>query len=275
MSVQHTPGFNEARKAVVIEDDVDIRGLITTVLTQAGFEVQGTESGLEGVDLVHRTMPDIVTLDVGLTDIDGLEVARRIRRFSDCYIVMLTAQGEEADLLFGLESGADDYVVKPFRPRELRARIEAMMRRPRSAAEESAPAAAAPVSSPPSAAPAPVAVAVTVSESGEYLHNGLRLSTDTRLVELAGHNLDLTRTEFDLLASLLESGRRVRSKSDLVRELRSGEYLVNDYVGESEERAIEVHFGNLRRKLGDSAREPAWIETVRGVGYRLAPERSA
>lgn len=273
MSNQHTTGFNEARKAVVIEDDADIRGLITTVLRQAGFEVEGTESGLAGVELVHSTMPDIVTLDVGLTDIDGLEVARRIRRFSDCYIVMLTAQGEEADLLFGLESGADDYIVKPFRPRELRARIEAMMRRPRTAAAE---VPAAPVAAAPAAAPAaPVAPATPERVVGEYRHNGLRLNVDTRLAELAGATLDLTRTEFDLLASLLESGRRVRSKSDLVRELRSGDYMVNDYVGESEERAIEVHFGNLRRKLGDSAREPAWIETVRGVGYRLAPDRAA
>lgn len=268
MSNQQSAGFNEARKAVVIEDDADIRGLITTVLTQAGFEVEGTESGLAGVELVHRTVPDIVTLDVGLTDIDGLEVARRIRRFSDCYIVMLTAQGEEADLLFGLESGADDYMVKPFRPRELRARIEAMMRRPRTPAADTVPAPAVAV-----APVAPVAVPVPDRGQGDYRHNGLRLNVDTRLAELGGAALDLTRTEFDLLASLLESGRRVRSKSDLVRELRSGDYMVNDYVGESEERAIEVHFGNLRRKLGDSAREPAWIETVRGVGYRLAPER--
>lgn len=266
MSNQHTPGFNEARRAVVIEDDADIRGLITTVLRQAGFEVEGTESGLEGVELVHRTVPDIVTLDVGLTDIDGLEVARRIRRFSDCYIVMLTAQGEEADLLFGLESGADDYMVKPFRPRELRARIEAMMRRPRTPAVE---VPVAPVTAPVAASPEVAPEQTT----GEYRHNGLRLNVDTRLAELADATLDLTRTEFDLLASLLESGRRVRSKADLVRELRSGDYMVNDYVGESEERAIEVHFGNLRRKLGDSAREPAWIETVRGVGYRLAPVR--
>lgn len=283
------------RTAVVIEDDADIRGLIGTVLRQAGFAVSATASGVEGVELVRETNPNVVTLDIGLIDIDGLEVARRIRLFSDCYIVMLTAQSEEVDLLFGLESGADDYLVKPFRPRELRARIEAMLRRPR---QGNAPIAAGAIVAPadPSgtgpdatapggigtgaagqAASAQPAAAPTPDEQGRrrFAHNGLTLDLDTRTVERATDTLVLTRTEFDLLASLLQSGRRVRSKAELVRELRSGEYVVNDYVSEAEERSIEVHFGNLRRKLADDARNPAWVETVRGVGYRLAPERPA
>lgn len=273
------------RTAVVIEDDADIRGLVETVLRQAGFEVTSTASGTEGVELVREKRPSIVTLDIGLIDIDGLEVARRIRLFTDCYIVMLTAQSDEADLLFGLESGADDYVIKPFRPRELRARIEAMLRRPRVSAlnvtDAPAPAApAAPVPEAPatstSAAPAASVQQTAVAEAEElvYVHNGLTLNADTRTVELDGTELELTRTEFDLLRSLLHSKRRVRSKADLVRELRDEVYVANDFVSESEERSIEVHFANLRRKLTDDPKHPRWIETVRGVGYRLSPSQS-
>jgi DNA-binding response OmpR family regulator len=259
------------RTAVVIEDDSDIRGLVETVLRQAGFEVTSTASGTEGVELVRATKPTIVTLDIGLIDIDGLEVARRIRLFTDCYIVMLTAQSDEADLLFGLESGADDYVIKPFRPRELRARIEAMLRRPRVSSQfetDAAHPASGQIRVPePQAAP----VAEAPSDELVYSHNGLTLNADTRTVELEASELELTRTEFDLLRSLLHSKRRVRSKADLVRELRDDQYVANDYVSESEERSIEVHFANLRRKLSDDPKHPRWIETVRGVGYRLSP----
>ncbi|MBG6238786.1 DNA-binding response OmpR family regulator [Mycetocola sp. CAN_C7] len=265
------------RTAVVIEDDADIRGLVETVLRQAGFEVTSTASGTEGVELVRTIKPTIVTLDIGLIDIDGLEVARRLRLFTDCYIVMLTAQSDEADLLFGLESGADDYVIKPFRPRELRARIEAMLRRPRTS-PLAVPDAVAPVTAPVAQAAASVsapATAVITADVDElvYVHNGLLLNADTRTVELQGAELDLTRTEFDLLRSLLNSKRRVRSKADLVRELRDEVYVANDFVSESEERSIEVHFANLRRKLSDDPKHPRWIETVRGVGYRLSPVR--
>jgi DNA-binding response OmpR family regulator len=272
------------RTAVVIEDDADIRGLVETVLRQAGFEVTSTADGADGVELVRTLAPSIVTLDIGLIDIDGLEVARRIRLFSDCYIVMITAQGDEADLLFGLESGADDYVIKPFRPRELRARIEAMMRRPRASAVQTPTDAVltAPMPTPVSETPAPQpTMAPPVSSSAPadddelvFRHNGLTLNADTRTVELNASELDLTRTEFDLLQSLLSSKRRVRSKADLVRELRDEEYVANDYVSESEERAIEVHFANLRRKLSDDPKNPLWVETVRGVGYRLPPARN-
>ena len=270
------------RTAVIIEDDADIRGLVETVLRQAGFDVTSTADGAEGVELVRTLAPTLVTLDIGLIDIDGLEVARRIRLFSDCYIVMVTAQGDEADLLFGLESGADDYVIKPFRPRELRARIEAMMRRPRASVlpPQTDAVAPDPASIPvvgvtaPHPVPAPSAhVPAPDEDELVFRHNGLVLNADTRTVELNAAELDLTRTEFDLLQSLLSSKRRVRSKADLVRDLRDEEYTANDYVSESEERAIEVHFANLRRKLSDDPKHPLWVETVRGVGYRLPPAR--
>ncbi|WP_411719705.1 response regulator transcription factor [Mycetocola sp.] len=266
------------RTAVVIEDDGDIRSLVETVLRQAGFEVASTASGTEGVELVRANKPTIITLDIGLIDIDGLEVARRIRLFTDCYIVMLTAQSDEADLLFGLESGADDYVIKPFRPRELRARIEAMLRRPRISGAFDTDAAAprvVPASVPEmQTAPPPTGATEPADDELTYSHNGLKLNADTRTVELDAVELDLTRTEFDLLQTILHSKRRVRSKADLVRKLRDDEYIVNDFVSESEERSIEVHLANLRRKLSDDPKHPRWIETVRGVGYRLPPSRS-
>ena len=267
------------RVAVIIEDDKDIRDLLHAVLQQSGFEVHASPTGSEGVEAVRTHNPAVVTLDLGLPDIDGFEVIRQLRLFSDAYIVMLTARAEELDTLMGLEAGADDYVTKPFRPRELRARISAMMRRPRkdgaspaSGTEAAAPAAVQtglPASAPQPAVPA--AAPVPPEGTDIFRHNGLVLDAGTRTTMLGGRHVDLTRTEFDLLQALLESGRRVRSKTDLVRRLRGEEYHTGSYISEADERTVEVHVGNLRRKLGDDSRSPRWLETVRGVGYRLAP----
>ncbi len=123
--------MDNTQVAVVIEDDQDIRELIGVILSQAGFEVHCASTGADGVEAVRAHHPDIVTLDLGLPDINGFEVARQIRAFTDTYIIMLTGRADEMDTLLGLESGADDYLTKPFRPRELRARIGTMMRRPR------------------------------------------------------------------------------------------------------------------------------------------------
>jgi DNA-binding response OmpR family regulator len=248
--------MSESRVGLVIEDDHDIRELVRVVLVQAGFDVQVASSGAAGVVAAKELNPAVITLDLGLPDIDGFEVARQIREFSDAYIVMLTARAEELDTLIGLESGADDYLTKPFRPRELRARVAAMMRRPRStsdsAAAETAPAAA--------------------GGTGRTLtHNGLEFSYEARTVSVDGRELHLTRTEFDLLHALLEAGRMVRTKSELVRRLRDEPYDVGGYISEADERSVEVHMGNLRKKLGDSPQNPRWLQTVRGVGYRLAP----
>ncbi|KQQ81483.1 two-component system response regulator [Arthrobacter sp. Leaf137] len=244
---------------LVIEDDQDIRELVRTVLTQAGFDVTVASSGAEGVLVAKTISPDVITLDLGLPDIDGFEVSRQIREFSDAYIVMLTARTEELDTLIGLESGADDYLTKPFRPRELRARVAAMMRRPRSASE-------------PADTPAEIpAEAGGHPERGNYSHNGLELSYASRTVLVDGTEMNLTRTEFELLHALLEAGRTVRTKSDLVRRLRDEDYDVGSYISEADERSVEVHMGNLRKKLGDSPQQPRWLQTVRGVGYRLAP----
>ena len=252
--------MSESRVGLVIEDDHDIRELVRVVLVQAGFDVQVASSGAAGVVAAKELNPAVITLDLGLPDIDGFEVARQIREFSDAYIVMLTARAEELDTLIGLESGADDYLTKPFRPRELRARVAAMMRRPRSTSDSSA------------AGKAPAAAAAAAGGAGRTLtHNGLEFSYEARTVSVDGRELHLTRTEFDLLHALLEAGRMVRTKSELVKRLRDEPYDVGGYISEADERSVEVHMGNLRKKLGDSPQNPRWLQTVRGVGYRLAP----
>ncbi|MCU1534648.1 MAG: two-component system response regulator [Glaciihabitans sp.] len=312
----------QPRVAVVVEDDDDIRHLLETVLSQAGFQVISAGNGPDGIEAVRRYEPIVTTLDVNMPGIDGFETARRIRAFSSTYIIMMTALSEEIDAMQGLDAGADDYIVKPFRPRELRARIEAMLRRPRiiadavvapGVAQASAPAevpepvasSSAPAPYVPAgrrtyqprsavspAAPAPVAhtaepsivappEAVSTQEpeaasapapregSGWLEHNGLWLNVETRVVQVDGRELELTRSEFDLLGGLMESGRRVRTKADLVLLLRGESYVTSHFISEADKRAIEVHLANLRKKLTDTAQTPRWVETVRGVGYRM------
>jgi len=251
--------------AVVIEDDADIRNLLEGVLSQAGFEVHTAVGGREGVEVVRDKQANVVTLDIGLPDIDGFEVLRRIRYFSDAYVVMLTGRTEEPDLLSALNAGADDYIAKPFRPRELRARLAAMMRRPRHEAygQLQVPAVwAAPAGAPASPADASV-----------LRHNGLMLDSRTRSVMVRGEQLGLTRSEFDLLHELLRGGGAVSTRADLVRAVRGEFYDDDAYISEADERAVEVHIGNLRRKLQEDPLSPRWLQTVRGVGYRLAPKR--
>lgn len=246
----------DSQVAVVIEDEPDIRSLVTDILEQAGFRVYPAGSGFEGLDLVQQHQPIVTTLDVSLPGMDGFETARRIRAFSSTYIVMLTARADEIDTLQGLQSGADDYVTKPFRPRELRARIEAMLRRPRmvgAPADTVEPASSAP----------------TRDDDGWLEHKGLRLHPDMRLTTADGRELDLTRSEFDILEDLLSAGRRVVAKDELALMLRGERGSGSGFVTEHDARAIEVHVANLRRKLGESATQPRWIETIRGVGYRL------
>lgn len=269
------------RVAVVVEDDADIRNLLDAVLTQAGFETHTVFDGLAGVEAVRDHDPIVTTLDVSLPGIDGFEVARRIRAFSSTYIVMLTARNEEIDTLIGLDAGADDYLTKPFRPRELRARIEAMLRRPRHTVSTSGapgqPATSGADATTDAAQQQATTSAAAASGPGSDVHaddwqehNGLRLSEEMRLVELDGQSIALTKTEFELLAHIMANGRRVVSKSALAVAARPDEFASGVYVTQSEHRAVEVHLANLRRKLGDDSNNPRWIETVRGVGYRLA-----
>jgi DNA-binding response OmpR family regulator len=350
-------GETNDRIAVIIEDDTDIRALLVEVLEQAGFETHSAGNGLEGVEKVRTYNPALTTLDVSMPGIDGFEAAKRIRAISDTYLIMLTARSDEIDTLMGLESGADDYMLKPFRPRELRARVDAMRRRKdreRVAADQrtdgtltaanrlnassggvmlpdrparaggaavaappaewtapeptfgaddaaaasapapsptavlttavpAAPAAAAAAAAPAPAAPAPAATldaepasgsadAASNDDEGWLQHRGVRLHAEMHLVTLDGAELDLTRSEFELLCLLMTTRRRVRSKADLALALRGESYVTSYYVSEADKRAVEVHLANLRRKLGESATNPRWIETVRGVGYRLTAD---
>ena len=249
--------------AVVIEDDADMRNLLQAVLLQAGFEVHTASDGREGVEAVRDKPANVVILDIGLPDIDGFEVLRRIRQFSNAYVVMLTGRTEEPDMLTALHGGADDYITKPFRPLELRARISAMMRRPRQKSRGGQP---------PPAEPKPSA---SETQGAEFVlrHNGLALNRKSRTAALGGKPVELTRSEFDLLHDLMRAAGAVRSRTELVRVVR-GEYSRDaTYISESDERAVEVHIGNLRRKLGDNPEAPRWLQTVRGVGYRLAQEQ--
>lgn len=271
------PG-NPARVAVVIEDDKDIREGVLQLLRASGFQAHPAATGREGVAAVRLHRPAVVTLDLTLPDIDGFEVARQVRQFSGAYIVMLTACTEELDTLLAFEAGADDYITKPFRPRELRARIQALLRRahgqqrPASAAALTAPA-SEPV--PPAVThPAPASAPKTEParhSSPALEHNGLVLHPATRTVWANGSRVLLTRTEFDLLLALMENSRTVLSKTRLAKNIRYQEYDTGAILTESDERVIEVHIANLRRKIGDHSRQQRWVQTVRGIGYRLTP----
>jgi two-component system OmpR family response regulator len=286
----------DRRVAVVVEDDEDIRELMVALLGQSGFEVHAAATGTAGVEAVRVNEPVIVTVDLGLPDIDGYEVTRRVRQFSDAYVVMLTARTEEIDTLLGLDAGADDYITKPFRPRVLRARIEAMLRRPRSGVSAPAlapvpmPSRAAPMSplmpgavapvlpsggatplpTPTSTVPTPTVELVEAATRARLELDGLVLYPHLHQVEADGREIPLTPTEFQLLETLLISGRVVRSKTELARTIRGEDADSGTFVSKADERTIEVHVGNLRRKLADDTKEPRWVQTVRGVGYRMA-----
>ena len=229
----------DRHKALVVEDAADIRLLLCETLQQAGFDVTGAGTGAQCLKTAGELQPDLVTLDLTLPDMDGIEVCRRLRSETNAYIIMLTARGEQTDRLIGLEMGADDYMVKPFSPRELQARVGAMFRRPRLAD--------------PDAEDAP---------SPTLRFGDLVVDRESREVTLAGEPVALTRTEFDLLAVIMSKPRRVWERETLARHVWRTDWPGDDHV-------IDVHVANLRRKLGDDAHTGQWVQTVRGVGYRF------
>jgi DNA-binding response OmpR family regulator len=262
-----------SRTAVVIEDDPDVRHLLAEILESAGFSTVVADNGADGVAAVLEHQPLVTTLDVNMPGIDGFEAARRIRAQSETYIVMLSALDEEADIVLGLAAGADEYINKPFRPRELRARIDALLRRPRLLMPQAVDGGV--LTAPLPVLTGPVATEGAAIQAAWATHRDLRLNPATRIVMMRDTEVELTRTEFDLLSALLDSRRRVRSKADLALVLHGESYVTSDLVTDADKRAIEVHMTNLRRKLGDSASRPIYIETVRGVGYRLTAEANA
>lgn len=215
--------------------------LVTGYLTKAGYEVTACHTGPDAVTLARDVRPDVIVLDLGLPGLDGLEVCRQVRTFSDCYIVMVTARDDEVDTLIGLSVGADDYLTKPFSPRELVARVQVMLRRPRGTA---------------------TTPATPVIEEPARRFGALQIDVAGREVHLQGAPITLTRTEFDILATLSERPRFAFSRRRLVDEVW-GEGWVGD------EHLVDVHIGHIRRKLGDDPGSPRYVRTVRGVGYRM------
>jgi DNA-binding response OmpR family regulator len=226
-------------RVLVVDDETSLAQVIAGYLEREGFQVTSAYDGPSAVEQARRDRPDLVVLDVMLPGFDGIEVCRQLRTFTDAYIIMLTARDEEVDKVVGLSVGADDYLVKPFSPRELIARVRAMLRRPRTT-----DAAARAVSSPP----------VTFGD--------LVVDTEGRQVIREGVRLELTRTEFDLFATLAARPRAAFTRRQLL-DAAWGEGWYGD------EHVVDVHIAHLRSKIGDDAASPRYIRTVRGVGYGL------
>jgi DNA-binding response OmpR family regulator len=229
----------EPARVLVVDDEPPIVDLVKGYLEREGYAVAAASDGPSAVEAVRTSAPDLVILDVMLPGFDGIEVCRRIRTFSDAYVLMLTARGEEIDRIVGLSVGADDYLVKPFSPRELVARVKAFLRRARPIVSPAAPAARA----------AP----------------GLDVDERRRSVKVDRTSVELTTLEFDLLAVLARDRGVVVGRQALLDGIWGPDYVADDHL-------VDVHIGNLRRKLGDDPSHPRFIETVRGVGYRLRDE---
>ena len=220
---------------LVVEDELEIARVVRDYLQHAGFEVIVVGDGGSAVASVRSAKPDLLVLDLGLPGTDGLDVAREVRRWSETPIVMLTARGDESDRIVGLELGADDYVVKPFSPKELVARVRAVLRRSRA------------------------------TQRGDEVIRVADVEVDTAKmrVTVAGRAVELTPTEFQLLAALAREPGRVFTRSQLLD-------AVHGVAIDSYERAIDAHVKNLRRKIEPTPGSPRYLLTVHGVGYRFA-----
>lgn len=225
-------------RVLVVEDEPDLASVIAAYLRGELFEVTIAGTGPVAISMAKDLRPDLVALDIMLPGFDGIEVCRQLRTFTDCYVIMLTARDDEVDKVIGLSVGADDYVVKPFSPRELTARIRAMLRRPRDFGEDSV---------------------------GQHarVFGALRLDPEARKVWLNDVELDLTRTEFDLLDALSTSPKRAFTRRQLIDAVWGSDWYGDEHI-------VDVHVGHLRRKLADDATSPRFIRTVRGVGYGMA-----
>jgi two-component system alkaline phosphatase synthesis response regulator PhoP len=223
-------------KILVIDDEPSIVNLVTAYLKPEGYEVHTATDGASGLKAARVFKPDLVILDIMLPGMDGLELLSLLRRESEVYVILLTAKTEETDKIVGLSVGADDYVTKPFSPRELTARVKAALRRIQTAAASGS--------------------AMSVLS---FRH--LRMDIGARKVSVDEKPVDLTAVEFDLLKALAENRGRVVTREQLLDKVWGGEYF-------GEMRVVDVHLGHVRQKLGD----PGLIATVRGVGYRFQDE---
>ena len=243
-----TPEDNARAKVLVIDDDRKLCRLIRDYLEPMGYDISMVHNGLEGAEKAVAEPWDALILDVMMPGIDGFEVLKRIRKTSNVPVLMLTARGDEADRIVGLEIGADDYLPKTFSTRELLARLRAVTRR----------ATMAP----------PAKAAGDAGREPELIVGPLRVDPNTRVAVLGDQALALTPVEFDLLVSLARAKGRVKSREQLLEEIRDRNYDVFD-------RSIDVHISALRKKLGDDPKESRFIRTLRSAGYMLAAPEDA
>jgi len=223
----------EHYRILIIDDDVELNALLEEYLQGFGHKLVSATTAAAGRDQLRRELPDLLILDVMLPDTDGLTLCREFREQYDVPIVMLTARGETADKVMGLELGADDYMAKPFEPRELVARIQSVIRRSKDR-----------------------------ETTAVLACDGLRLEPDTRRIELDGNAVELTTMEFELLKDLMQSRGRVMSRDRLIERLRGFDAEVYD-------RSVDMLVSRLREKLGDDPKRPRFIRTVRMGGYQF------
>jgi two-component system alkaline phosphatase synthesis response regulator PhoP len=225
-----------AYKILVVDDEVTLLNTVRAYLEQAGYTVQTATDGRSALHFFRNFQPDLVVLDIMLPEIDGLEVLRQLRQSSEVYVIMLTAKADEVDRVIGLGMGADDYVTKPFSPRELVARVKAALRRLGGG-----------------------------SSKKELVSAHLRLDEEARLAWKEGQPLDLTPTEFDLLHTLMFHQGRALTREQLIEQVWGYDYYGDD-------RVVDVHVGRLRKKIEDDSAHPSLIATVWGAGYRFEDE---
>ncbi|MCA9869212.1 MAG: response regulator transcription factor [Caldilineae bacterium] len=225
-------------KILIVDDEPNIVQTVRAYLERESYAVQSASDGLSALKVAYTFQPDLIVLDIMLPGIDGLEMLRQLRQTSDVYVLLLTAKADETDKIVGLTVGADDYLTKPFSPRELVARIKAILRRGRD------------------------------NDTGErtLIVGSLRIDPETRQVWNDSRLIDLTTIEFDILHALARHPGRVLSREQIIEQVWG-----YDYYGD--ERVVDVHIGRLRKKLNDEAGDPEMIGTVRGVGYRLEAGR--
>ena len=235
------PAVVQDFRALIVDDEAPLADVVASYLKRELFEVHLAHDGQSALALAREVDPDVVILDIGLPGVDGIEVCRQLRAFSDAYVIMLTARDTEVDTVVGLSVGADDYVTKPFSPRELVARVRAVLRRPRRS--------------------------TAGKDSDQYLNpprlfGALRINIGSREVHIDDTPIMLTRTEFDLLEALSARPGTVLSRRQLLESVWGDNWVGNDNI-------IDVHVGHLRRKLGDNPSLPRYVTTMRGVGYRM------
>lgn len=223
----------------MIEDEHALASMIVAYLSRADYETTVAHTGPEGVRAVREQAPDVVVLDLGLPGLDGIEVCRQIRTFSDCYVIVATARTDEIDTLIGLSVGADDYITKPFSIRELVARVHTVLRRPRPSARAH-------------------------SQEPTWVFGDLRVDSAGQQVHLGGAAVPLTPTERDLLITLASRPTMAFSRRQLIDEIWSAGWFGDEHL-------VDVHIAHLRKKLGDDPDRARYIATVRGIGYRMGP----